>query len=77
MDIIQQLDKEQVALSAGKEILTSSPATPGQSKVVEGDKCPARKPTKCSQWLLGPRHQRELHGSGILDGEGVERVFPV
>src|SRR3954452_7185322 len=80
MDIIQQLDKEQVAkLSAGKEIPDFEPGDTVlvNVKVVEGDKSRVQAYEGVCIGRSGAGINESFTVRKISYGEGVERVFPV
>jgi large subunit ribosomal protein L19 len=80
MNIIQQLDKEQVAkLSAGKEIPDFGPGDTVlvNVKVVEGDKSRIQAYEGVCIGRSGAGLNENFTVRKISYGEGVERVFPL
>ena len=80
MDIIQQLDKEQVAkLSAGKDIPDFEPGDTVlvNVKVVEGDKSRIQAYEGVCIGRTGTGINESFTVRKISYGEGVERVFPL
>ena len=80
MNIIQQLDKEQVAkLSAGKEIPDFGPGDTVlvNVKVVEGDKSRIQAYEGVCIGRAGAGLNQNFTVRKISYGEGVERVFPL
>src|SRR5499426_281742 len=80
MDIIQQLEKEQMAkLSAGKEIPDFGPGDTVlvNVKVVEGDRARVQAYEGVCIGRSGGGLNENFTVRKISYGEGVERVFPV
>jgi large subunit ribosomal protein L19 len=80
MNLIQQLEKEQVAkLSAGKEIPDFQPGDTVivNVKIVEGDKSRVQAYEGVCIGRAGAGLQENFTVRKISYGEGVERVFPL
>ena len=80
MNLIQELEKEQVAkLSAGKEIPDFQPGDTVivNVKIVEGDKARVQAYEGVCIGRAGAGLQQNFTVRKISYGEGVERVFPL